>query len=339
MSSSSYPQRPFGKTGAKVSAIGYGAMGLSAFYGKPKSQQECDVVFDRLVQLGINFWDTSDIYTSTSKLGENEERIGTWFASSGKRDSVFLCTKWAFTLGEDGSRGQRGDAEYAQQACDASLKRLQTDRIDLYYHHRPMKGQISDSARGMKACQDAGKIRFVGVSEYSLEQLKEFNEICHIDAYQIEISPWTPQPLTNGLVEWCVANGTAIVPYSPLGRGFLTGKFSSPKDFEEGDFRGQNARFAEDAFEHNLKLVDSIKSIASKKGATPGQISLAWLLAKEPTIIPIPGSTKVANIEENAKAAEIKLSAEEVASIDKLVHEFKCVGERYPEAFKGSLAF
>ncbi|PWN46029.1 Aldo/keto reductase [Ceraceosorus guamensis] len=336
------PTRPFSNTGERVSTIGYGAMGLAAFYGKPKSQSECDAVFERLLQLGVTFWDTSDIYTSRPSLGQGEEQLGSWFKSAGKRDQVFLATKWGFALDGQGNRSQHGEYDYAISACEASLKRLNTDKIDLYYHHRPAPGQIEDSARAMRDLKQRGSIRYVGVSEYNLDQLKQFNDIVHIDAFQIELSPWTPQPLFNGLVDWCTANKTQIVPYSPLGRGFLTGKYQKPSDlFSEGDFRSANARYTEEAFAHNMKLVDQIRAIAAQKGAnvTPGQISLAWLLAHGDNITPIPGSTQIANIEENANAAAIQLTRDEVASIDKLVQEFKTLGERYPASYQATLAF
>jgi len=339
----SVPLRTFAKTSDKISAVGYGAMSLAAFYGNVSSQEECNKVFDKLVELGVNFWDTSDIYSTRKSLGENEEQIGSWFKSSGNRDKVFLCTKWGFTLSPTGERGQKGDEVYVQGACADSLKRLQTDRIDLYYHHRPSTKpeEIASAARGMKKLKDEGKIRYVGVSEYNLAQLKEFNEICHIDAYQIEISLATPEPLFNGLVDWCINNGTEIVPYSPMSRGLLSGAYKKREELFNGqdDFRAHNARFTEEAWEHNQKLVHSCQEIASKHSASVGQIAIAWLLAQSDMIVPIPGSTKVANIEENVKAANVKLDKTDLEELNKLVKEFKVLGERYPEAYKATLAF
>ena len=337
------PQREFGKTGEKVGAVGYGAMGLAAFYGAPSPQTVVDEVLQRNLDEGNNFWDTSDIYTSAGHggLGLNEEQIGTFFRTHpGAREKVFLATKFVFTLSASGERGMDGSREYALKACDASLSRLGVDKIDLYYAHRPApNADVTETVGAMKELKDAGKIRYIGVSEYSLEQLERANKVAHIDAYQIELSPWTPEVLTNGLLEWCEKNHTALVAYSPLGRGFLTGQYRSVDDFEPDDFRRSNERFQGDNFNKNLELVHDIRAIADRKGVTPGQIALAWVLAKSPIIIPIPGTKKAKYAAENNAAASVQLTTDEIAEIDAIINSFKVSGERYPDLFKPTLAF
>lgn len=333
------PTREFGKTGEKVGCIGYGAMGLAAFYGEPAPQSTVDAIFDKCLADGVNFWDTADMYSpvKSGKLGYNEEQIGAYFKSHPEaRSKVFLATKFVNRVKENGERFMDGSPEWCHQACNDSLRRLGVDQIDLFYAHRPDPNvDVTETVKAMKELKDQGKIRYIGVSEYNLEQLEAANKVAHIDAIQIEISPWTPEALTNGILEWCLLNQTALIAYSPLGRGFLTGSYRSVEDFDKDDFRRFNPRFQGENFKKNLELVDDIKKIADKKGATAGQIALAWVLQKSPILIPIPGTKKEKYLEENNKAAEIKLTDEEVAEIDGVINSFKVSGTRYaPEMMK-----
>ncbi|ETS62069.1 hypothetical protein PaG_03627 [Moesziomyces aphidis] len=336
------PTREFGKTGEKVGCIGYGAMGLAAFYGEPVDQPTVNEVLSRCLEDGATFWDTSDVYSpmSSGKLGYNEGQIGEFFRTHpGSREKVFLCTKFIINL-KDGKMELNGSREWCHQACSDSLARLGVDQIDLYYAHRPDPNTpVTTTVAAMKELKDAGKIRYIGVSEYNLEQLKAANEVVHIDALQIELSPWTPDVLTNGILDWCVRNNTALVAYSPLGRGFLTGQYKSVEDFEENDFRRYNPRFTGDNFAKNLELVDDIRKIASRKNATPGQIALAWLLQKSDAIIPIPGTKKEKYLIENNKAANVTLDKSEVDEIDAIINSFKVSGTRYGPEMMATVAF
>lgn len=337
------PTREFGNTGEQVGSIGYGAMGLAAFYGEPAPQSTVDAILDQCLTDGANFWDTADMYSpmGSGKLGYNEEQIGRYFKSHpDARKKVFLATKFVNRYGADGSFTMDASPEWCHQACSDSLKRLGVDQLDLYYAHRPdPKVDVTKTVGALKELKDQGKIRYIGVSEYNLEQLEAANKVAHIDAIQIEISPWTPEVLTNGILDWAVKNKTAVVAYSPLGRGFLTGQYKSPEDFEQGDYRRNNPRFEGENFQKNLELVEDIKKIADKKGATPGQIALAWVLQKHPLIIPIPGTKKTKYLEENNKAAEIKLNEEEMKEIDGVINSFKVSGTRYAEPMMKFTAF
>ncbi|KAJ1026897.1 hypothetical protein NDA16_002191 [Ustilago loliicola] len=337
------PKREFAKTGEQVGCIGFGAMGLAAFYGEPVSQAQVDGVLSRCLADGVNFWDTSDIYSplGSGKLGYNENQIGTFFKNNpDARKKVFLCTKFIMKYTESGERIMDGSREWCHQACNDSLKRLGVDQIDLYYAHRADPNvDVTVTVAALKELKEQGKIRYIGVSEYNLDQLEAANKIVHIDALQIELSPWTPEVLSNGILDWCVKNNTALVAYSPLGRGFLTGQYKSVEDFEEGDFRRYNPRFQGENFDKNLELVNDIRKIAEKKNATPGQIALAWVLQKSPAIIPIPGTTKEKNLIDNNKAAHIQLSKEEVAEIDSVINSFKVSGQRYAADFMKTVAF
>ena len=337
------PTREFGKTGEKVGCIGYGAMGLAAFYGEPVPQSTVDTILTRCLEDGVNFWDTADIYSplNSSELGLNEKQIGAYFkAHPDARNKVFLATKFVNRISEAKEMVRDGSPEWCHQACNASLSRLGVDHIDLYYAHRPdEKVPVTETVRAMKELKDQGKIRYIGVSEYNLEQLEAANKVVHIDAVQIEVSPWTPEALTNGILDWCLKNNTALVAYSPLGRGFLTGQYKSVEDFEEGDFRRVNPRFTGENFQKNLELVNDIRKIADKKGVTPGQIALAWVLQKSPIIIPIPGTKKEKYLVENNKAAEVKLTQQEIDEIDGIINSFKVAGQRYAPAMMSSVAF
>ncbi|CDS01802.1 probable Aldo-keto reductase yakc [NADP+] [Sporisorium scitamineum] len=335
--------REFGKTGEKVGSIGYGAMGLAAFYGEPAPQSTVDATFDRCLADGVNFWDTADMYSpiKSGKLGYNEEQIGTYFKSHPEaRKKVLLATKFVNRVTEKDERFMDGSREWCHQACNDSLRRLGVDQIDLYYAHRPdPKVDVTETVSAMKELKDQGKIRYIGVSEYNLQQLEAALKVVHIDAIQIEISPWTPEVLTNAILDFATKNNIALIAYSPLGRGFLTGSYKSVDDFEEGDFRRFNPRFQGENFQKNLELVKDIQKIADKKGATPGQIALAWVLTKSPLIIPIPGTKKEKYLVENNKAAQVELSQDELAEIDGVINSFKVSGTRYAEEMMKAVAF
>lgn len=324
-----------------IQQLGFGAMGMSAFYATPVTQEEGSALLDQLISLPLQseptMIDTSNIYTRTPGNGDNERLIGHWIASnSSNRQKIFLATK--FGIKADRTLGC--SREDAIQSCQESLERLQTDVIDLFYCHRPDRNLgVESTAQGLKELKESGKVRFVGVSEFNLDELKRTNDIVHIDALQIELSPWTPDVLTNGIADWCSKNGTAVVAYSPLGRGALAGRFDSVADLPEDDWRRTNPRFQAEAFEKNLELVNAIKSIASKRGLTPGQVCLAWIMAQGQHYFPIPGTTNINRLQENAKAATVKLTADELRQVTEVTNQFKAVGDRYPAAMMAGTAF
>lgn len=330
---------PFpGKGGVEISQLGFGAMGLSAFYGNASTQEEGNAVLDELLRSSPHpvMIDTAEIYTRSPGNGDNERMIGSWLKTSGQRKNVFIATKFGF-----GPQFEpQASREDAHIACNKSLERLGVDAIDLYYIHRPdRKIGVETTFQGLKELKEQGKIRYVGCSEFSLEELKRANEIVHVDAFQIELSPWTPEPLTNGLVDWCRENGTAVVAYSPLGRGALAQRFKSHDEIPEGDFRKHNERFQGENFAKNQKLVEDIEKIGKAKGATSGQVTLAWLMSLSKSIFPIPGTTNVGRAQENSGAARVQLTPQEVDEISSIIKSFKVSGRRYPEAMAGSLAF
>ncbi|KAN0107984.1 putative aldo-keto reductase [Hyaloscypha variabilis] len=333
------PTRKLGKNGPQVPALGFGLMGLSAFYGTPDPDSTRLAVLDRAYALGETFWDSADVY------GDSEDLVGKWFAANpGKRDEIFLATKFANkvvnTDGKGPGRIIDSSPEYAKEACEKSLKRLGVESIDLYYCHRvDRKTPIEKTVEAMVELKKEGKIKYIGLSEISSETLKRACKVHHIDAVQIEYSPFaidieTPQ---IALLETCRSLGVAIIAYSPLGRGMLTGAYTSPSDFSDGDFRKFAPRFSPENFPKNLKLVEGIKKIAEKKGCTAGQLSLAWLLAQGDDVIPIPGTKKVKYLEENLGALEVVLSGEEEREIRGLVEAAEVHGLRYPEVMVGHL--
>jgi len=308
-------------------------MGLSAFYGKPASDEERFKVLDRALELGQTNWDSADMYL------DSEDLLGKWFKRTGKRDQIFLATKFGNKM-VDGVRSVDSSPEYTKEACATSLKRLGVKQIDLYYCHRVNKETpIEKTVQAMVELKNEGKIKYLGLSEVSADTLRRACKVHHIDAVQIEYSPFAidiENPSVN-LLKTCRELGVATVAYSPLGRGFLTGAYRSPTDFEEGDFRTFAPRFSAENFPKNLKLVDSISALAKKKNCTPGQLTLAWLLAQGDDIIPIPGTKKIKYLEENLGALDVKLSASEEKEIRAEVEKTEVHGSRYPEAFMASL--
>ncbi|KAL8807689.1 MAG: hypothetical protein Q9223_004250 [Gallowayella weberi] len=328
------PTRQLGKNGPQVTALGFGAMGLSAFYGDPDTDEERFKILDRAYELGERNWDSADVYS------DNEDLIGKWFARTGKRSEIFLATKFAHLSKPDGTREIHSDPAYVHEACRKSLSRLGIDCIDLYYCHRvDGKTPIEHTVRAMAELQKQGLIKHIGLSEVSSDTLRRAAKIVHIDAVQIEYSPFTMdiEDPAIGLLATCRELGTAVIAYSPLGRGMITGAYTSPADFSEDDWRRNAPRFSEENFPKNLRLVEELKGIAGKKGCTTGQLTLAWLMSQGEDIIPIPGTKKIKYLEENLGALDVKLSREEAAEIRKAVEGAEVHGIRYPEAMAGAL--
>ncbi|MCG6962038.1 MAG: aldo/keto reductase [Acidobacteria bacterium] len=318
--------RELGKDGLTVSAIGLGCMGMSEFYGPSEEEQSIEVLHHAL-GAGINFWDTADMYGQ----GKNEHLVGR--ALRGHRDEVVLATKFGIVRGEDASfRGVCGTPEYVKQACDASLKRLGIDHIDLYYQHRvDPQVPIEDTVGTMSDLVAAGKVLHLGLSEASAPTLRRAAAVHPITALQSEYSLWSRDP-EDQVLPACRELGISLVAYSPLGRGFLSGAIQSIDDLAPDDYRRFSPRFQGENFEKNLELVRRIEELAAVKGCTPAQLALAWLMAQGPEVVPIPGTRRIERLEENAAATEIELSAEELARIDEVVPRDLVVGARYPEA-------
>lgn len=328
------PHKQLGKNGPNVARIGYGAMGLSAFYGAPKPDSERFALLDKLYADGELFWDSADIYA------DNEDLLGRWFKQNpGKREHIFLATKFANKwVGE--KREIDTSPEYAKQACAKSLERLGIEQIDLYYAHRlDGKTPIEKTVEAMAELKKEGKIKYLGLSECSSESLRRAHKVHPIQAVQIEYSPFSldiEDPKID-LLRTCRELGVAIVCYSPIGRGMLSGSIRSPDDFEEGDFRRFSPRFSPENFPKNLQLVDTISAIAKKKNATPAQLTLAWILAQGDDFFPIPGTTNPARVDENLGALKVTLSSEEEKEIREAIKKAEVAGSRYPEAMASAL--
>jgi len=305
--------------------MGLGCMGMSEFYGEA-DEDEAVRTIHRAFELGVNFFDTADMYGPFA----NEMLVGR--AVAGRRGDVVLATKFGHVRGENGERlGLRGDAEYVRQACDASLQRLGTDHIDLYYQHRVDKNvEIEETVGAMKELVDAGKVRYLGLSEASPETIRRAHAVHPISALQTEYSLWSRDP-EDQILPTIRELGIGFVAYSPLGRGFLSGRFQSPDDFDEGDFRKHNPRFQGENFQKNLELVERVKEIAGEKGVTASQLALAWVLAQGDDIVPIPGTTKVKNLEENVAAADIELTEDDLRRLDEVAPKGAAAGDRYAD--------
>lgn len=317
-----------GRSGIEVSRIGFGCMGLAEFYGEALSNVEAERVLDGALDRGVNFFDTADMYG----CGRNEEQLSGVLKR--RRNEVVLATKFAIQRGADGAvTGLSNDPAYIRQACDASLKRLGVDAIDLYYmHRRDRTAPIEESVGAMADLVKAGKVRAIGLSEVSAETLRKAHATHPIAALQSEYSIVT-RDMEAEIIPACRALGVAFVAYSPLGRGLLTGAYRSEKDFSAGDYRlAMNPRFAGGALEKNLPLVDEIARIARMKGATPAQAALAWVLAKGDDIVPIPGTKKLSRLDENLGALKVELGADDIAALERAAPPEAVAGERYPAA-------
>jgi len=299
-------------------------MGMSEFYG-PGDEAESIATIHRALDLGIDFFDTSDAYGPYT----NEELVGR--ALRGRRDAVVIATKFGIVRGPDpATRSVSGKPEYVRKACEASLKRLGTDRIDLYYQHRvDPNTPIEETVGAMAALVEEGKVRYLGLSEAAPETVRRACKIHPIAALQTEYSLWSREP-EDGLLALCEELGVGFVAYSPLGRGFLTGQIKRFEDLAPDDFRRVSPRFQGENFHKNLILVDRIKGLAAEKGCTPAQLALAWVLAQSANIVAIPGTKRRSYLEENVGALMINLSADDLRRIEQVAPRGTAVGDRYP---------
>jgi aryl-alcohol dehydrogenase-like predicted oxidoreductase len=314
-----------------VSAQGLGCMGMSEFYGTG-DQAEAERTIQRALDLGVTFLDTADMYGPFT----NERLVGQ--AIAGRREEVTLATKFGNQRGEDGSfRGINGSPDYVRQACDASLQRLGVDVIDLYYQHRvDTTVPIEDTWGALKELVEAGKIRHAGISEAAPDTIRRANAVQPVTAVQTEYSLWTRDPEDDGVLATCAELGIGFVAYSPIGRGFLSGQIRSIEDLADNDFRRHNPRFQGENFVKNLELVDRVREIAEGKGVTATQLALAWVMAQSgragnPSIVPIPGTKRVQYLEENAAAADIELTEDDLRALDEAAPAGATAGDRYPD--------
>jgi aryl-alcohol dehydrogenase-like predicted oxidoreductase len=321
--STALPQRQIGRSGPFVSALGLGCMGMSEFYGQPDEARSLGTIA-RAIDLGVTLLDTADVYGPFT----NEELVGR--AIRGRRDDVVIATKFGNVRGADGGwLGVSGKPDYVTQACDASLRRLGIDAIDVYYQHRVDPATpIEDTIGALADLVRAGKVKHIGLSEASPATIRRAHAVHPIAALQTEYSLWSREPEAE-LLGTCRDLGIAFVAYSPLGRGFLTGRIRSVSELAPGDWRIQTQpRFQAENFDKNLTLVAQVERVARDRGCTPAQIALAWILARAPHVIPIPGSTRAERIEENVAATRIHLTADDNATLDAIG---SAAGERYAE--------
>jgi aryl-alcohol dehydrogenase-like predicted oxidoreductase len=318
--------KSLGNSQIKISPMGLGCMGMSEFYGKGDDSESIRVIH-RAVELGINFLDTADMYG----VGKNEELVGK--AIKPIRDKVVLATKFGNVRGADGSfLGVNGKPEYVKSCCEGSLKRLGVDVIDLYYQHRvDIDTPIEDTVNAMSKLVTEGKVRYIGLSEAAVDTIRRAHKVHPISALQTEYSLWTRDPEKEHL-DLCKELGITFVAYSPIGRGFLTGRFKPKELIPEDDYRRHHPRFQEENIEHNFKLVEKIEEIAKEKNCTPAQLALAWVMEQRDFIVPIPGTKRIKYLEENAGAVNINLSDNELKQLDEAAPFGFTKGLRYAEA-------
>jgi aryl-alcohol dehydrogenase-like predicted oxidoreductase len=316
-------KRQLGRNGPEVSAVGLGCMGMSEFY-VGGSEAESIATIHHALDRGVTFLDTADMYG----WGANEELVG--HAIADRRDEVFLATKFGNVRGPNGEfLGVRGDPEYVRSACEASLKRLNVETIDLYYQHRvDTTVPIEDTVGEMAKLKDEGKVRFLGLSEAAPRTIRAAYATSPITAVQTELSLWSREAEAD-VLPTVRELGIGYVAYSPLGRGFLTGQFKSPEDFPEGDFRKNHPRFQGENFQKNLDLVKEVEAIAIEKDCTTAQLALAWVLAQGNDIVPIPGTKHVKYLDDNIGALDVKLSEEDLKRLDSILPPGAAAGERY----------
>ncbi len=320
-------KRKLGKSNLEVSAMGFGCMGMSASYGQPKDKREMITLLHKAVELGVTFFDTAEVYGPFT----NEQLVGEGLAPL--RDKVIIATKFGFKIDPATGKQSGTDSrpEHIKQVADASLKRLKTDHIDLFYQHRVDPNvPIEDVAGAVKDLIQQGKVRRFGLSEAGIKTIRRAHAVQRVTAVQNEYSIWFREP-EKELLAVLKELGIGLVPYSPLGRGFLTGKMDENTKFDSGDFRNLLPRFTPEARKANQSLVNLLASIAARKNATPAQIALAWLLAQKRWIVPIPGTTKLSRLEENIASVSIELNADDLREIDTASSKIKVQGDRYPE--------
>jgi aryl-alcohol dehydrogenase-like predicted oxidoreductase len=321
-------KRKLGKSDLEVSAIGLGCMGMSTSYGPPKDKHEMISVLRGAFERGITFFDTAEVYGPFT----NEELVGEALAPV--RDQVVIATKFGFKLDPTGEKawvGLDSRPKHIKQVAEASLRRLKTDRIDLFYQHRVDPDvPIEDVAGAVKELISEGKVKHFGLSEAGVQTVRRAHAVQPVTALQNEYSLWTRTP-EQEVIPTLEELGIGFVPYSPLGRGFLTGKIDANTTFESTDFRNALPRFAPEALKANQSLIDLLETIAARKNATPAQIALAWLLAQRPWIAPIPGTTKLSRLEENIGAVELELTPDDLREIDEAASQITVQGDRYPE--------
>lgn len=332
-----YPQRQLGRNGPTVAKLGFGTMGIGAFYGQTTASEETILkALTYAADRGLTFWDTADIY------GNSEATLGKWFETTNRRKDIFLATKFgSFNLASTPDTGPISQPSYIRKAFLRSLSELKTDYVDLYYQHRvDPKVPIEVVLETLREFVEAGKIKYLGLSESSIETLKRAKNVKGLGekviAVQMEYSPFTldielPGPQgQKSFAQEAEDLGISVIAYSPLARGLITGRYRSRADFDQDDFRLILPRWSEENFPKNLEVVDKLKQIAQKYSATPSQVTLAWILAEHPTWIPIPGSRTIERIEENARGAEIELSVEAIKEIRELVDKAEVAGSRNP---------
>ncbi|MNM76292.1 General stress protein 69 [compost metagenome] len=327
--------RKLGRIGPDVFPLGLGCMGMSDFYGAHDDAESIRTIH-HAIERGVNLLDTADIYGPHT----NEELLGRALAG-GRRDKVVLATKFGMVRdpANPAARGVNGRPEYVRAACDASLKRLGLDVIDLYYLHRvDPTVPIEETVGAMAGLVQAGKVRWIGLSEAGVDTIERAHAVHPLTALQTEYSLWTRDVDENGIFATCERLGIGFVPYSPLGRGFLTGAIRTPDDFDADDYRKTNPRFIGENFARNLTLVDKVRELADALGCTPAQLALAWVLARGEHVVPIPGTRRIANLDDNLGALDVQLGAQDLADIEAVFPAGAAAGTRYAAAVMGMLS-